>query len=222
MEKRTALWGLVHRKERWALSWRGWLALWLAGIAAIFFVFLKIHPFFAINRPVTADYLVVEGWTPDYALAAGFKEFKAHPYKGFLTTGCPLMEGYFLTEYPTFAHLAAATVRQLGVETNRLEAIPSYVKYRDRTYASALALKKHFQQQGRPLTSINILTLGAHARRTRLLFEKALPGVAIGVIAVENREFDPHHWWQSSSGVREVIGESLAYLYARFLFRPDR
>jgi hypothetical protein len=33
-------------------------------------------------------------------------------------------------------------------------------------------------------------------------------------------EFDPDHWWKTSAGVRGVIGEGLAYLYARLLFHP--
>jgi hypothetical protein len=32
---------------------------------------------------------------------------------------------------------------------------------------------------------------------------------------VQDRNFDPAHWWRSSAGVRTVIGEAIAYLYSR-------
>jgi len=69
--------------------------------------------------------------------------------------------------------------------------------------------------------SINILTEDAHARRTLLLYQKAFgKNVAVGVISVSNPNYDPTRWWRYSDGVREVIGESIAYIYARFFFWP--
>ena len=67
------------------------------------------------------------------------------------------------------------------------------------------------------MSSINVLTEGAHARRTRLLYQKAFgKNVAVGVVAISNPNYDPTQWWRYSDGVREVIGESIAYVYARF------
>jgi len=70
--------------------------------------------------------------------------------------------------------------------------------------------------------SINVLTEDAHARRTRLLYQKAFgKNVAVGVIAISNPDYDPKDWWRYSEGVREVIGESIAYIYAQFFFYPS-
>ena len=44
----------------------------------------------------------------------------------------------------------------------------------------------------------------------------------MGIISVENREYDPKRWWKYSEGVREVIGEGVGYVYARFLFHPEQ
>jgi len=66
------------------------------------------------------------------------------------------------------------------------------------------------------------MTLGPHARRSRLLFQKAFgKEVKVGVISVEDRDYDPAHWWRSSEGVREVLGEAIAYFYAKFFFSPS-
>ena len=69
------------------------------------------------------------------------------------------------------------------------------------------------------MSSINVLTEGAYARRTRLLYQKAFDqNVTVGIIAVSNPDYNPKQWWRYSDGVREVIGESIAYIYAEFFF----
>ncbi len=41
----------------------------------------------------------------------------------------------------------------------------------------------------------------------------------VGVIGVRNPDFDANRWWQYSDGVREVLGETIAYGYAKFFVR---
>jgi L,D-peptidoglycan transpeptidase YkuD (ErfK/YbiS/YcfS/YnhG family) len=36
-----------------------------------------------------------------------------------------------------------------------------------------------------------------------------------------NPDYNPKQWWRYSDGVREVIGESIAYIYAKFFFYPS-
>ena len=43
----------------------------------------------------------------------------------------------------------------------------------------------------------------------------------VGVIALPNVQYEADHWWRYSEGVKETLGEAIAYLYARFLFSPD-
>jgi len=42
-----------------------------------------------------------------------------------------------------------------------------------------------------------------------------------GIIAVSNPDYDPKQWWRYSDGVREVTGESIAYIYTKFFFYPS-
>ncbi len=103
-----------------------------------------------------------------------------------------------------------------------MQAVPSPVKYRDRTFGSALALRRWCGANHRQITAFNLVTLGPHARRSRLLFEKAFDDKArVGIISIENREYDPAHWWRYSEGVKEVVSEGVAYVYARFFFHPE-
>ncbi len=215
----TGFFGFIARKQRWRLTGRGWASACLVVVAGLVWSIANIYPFLAINAPVHGDILVVEGWLPDTALQQAVHIFERHDYRLLITTGGPLERGSFLSQYEAYAQLAATTMVRLGVDAGRIVAVPAPRVRRDRTYASALALRKWLKQSGMTIHSLNLVTLGAHARRSRLLFEKALgPGIDVGVIAVRDRTYDPGKWWTSSAGVRTIIGEGVAYIYARFLF----
>jgi uncharacterized SAM-binding protein YcdF (DUF218 family) len=97
--------------------------------------------------------------------------------------------------------------------------VPAAKVKRDRTYVSAVALRDWFRQRGPAPAALNVVTTDVHARRTRLLFEKAFgAGTRIGIIAVPDDRFDGVRWWRTSEGVRTVFSESLGYFYARVFF----
>jgi hypothetical protein len=67
--------------------------------------------------------------------------------------------------------------------------------------------------------TLNLYTVGAHARRSWSLYRKALgPRFEVGVISCENEEYDPERWWESSAGLKTVIDETIAWLYSQFFF----
>jgi hypothetical protein len=106
-----------------------------------------------------------------------------------------------------------------GVPRDRLSSVLFPGLKRDRTYYSAEAIAEWCRENGRTLTELNLVTTGQHARRSRLLYEKALGDqVRIGVIGLDDPTFDARHWWRSSEGIREVLFEGIAYVYVRFVF----
>jgi hypothetical protein len=219
----TALWGLFTRKKRWSLSWRGWVLLTSAGLLTAYLAFLNVYPFLAVTHRVNTDVLVVEGWIPRYAIRKAAEEFKTDSYQRIFTTGGPVegSDGY-TNDYNTSASVGAENLKNLGIPGGVVQMVPSRALSRERTYGSAVALRDWFREHSAPVQSINVLTEGAHARRTRLLYQKAFGrNVTIGIIAVSNPEFNPRQWWHYSDGLREVIGESIAYIYARFFFWPQ-
>jgi DUF218 domain-containing protein len=220
---RSLLWNMVIRKERWGLSWRGWLLLSTAGLVAAYFAFLNIHPFLAVTHRVNTNILVVEGWIPRYAIRGAAEEFKTSSYQHIFTTGGPVEGGGgYTNDYNTSASVGAEILKKRGVPGAFVQMVPSHVIDRDRTYSSAVALRDWFREHNTPVHSINVLTVDAHARRTCLLYQKAFGrNVTVGIIAVSNPDYDPKQWWHNSDGVREVIGESIAYIYARFFFYPS-
>ncbi len=220
MKSRKRAWGLFQRRDCLLPTWRGWIALLLVGAGLVAFVMRGMQPFLAVNDPVPGGLLVVEGWLPDYALEETITEFKRDHARPLMVTGGPIEHGAPLAEYRSLAELGAAALVRLGLDTNVVQAVPAPKVRRDRTYASAVALKNWLRQQGIGETNINVISLGPHARRTRLLFSRALGnGYRVGVICIQHQGYDPNRWWESSEGVRTVTGEMIAYGYARLLFR---
>ena len=215
-------WGILTRKERWGLSWRGWLIVILPPMLTAGSLVLTVHPFLSVTHRVDADVLVVEGWVHEYAIVAGVEEFKSGHYPRVYATGGPVTgSGGYTTDLNTAANVGAELLRKAGVPAESVQMVPSHLMGRDRTYDSALALRDWFQERKMPVRSINVVTEGIHARRTRLLFQKAFgDGVRVGIIAVPNPDYDHRRWWFCSEGVRDVVGEGIAYAYARLFFHP--
>jgi uncharacterized SAM-binding protein YcdF (DUF218 family) len=223
MESSKTCLGLLRRRQCLVPTLRGWLLLAL-GCAALTLVAARaVHPFLAVTDPVPGGVLVVEGWVPDYMLEAAIAEYKQNHYARLFVTGIPLQQGAPLSEYTNFAYLGAATLVKLGMNTNDVQAVPTGFTRRDRTYAMALSLKRWWRNHEMAPAKVNLITGGPHARRSRLMFEKALgKGVTVGVIAIPPNDYDERHWWYYSQGVRIIIGEMLAYTYARLLFYPPQ
>jgi len=221
MESCKVCLGLLRRRQCLVPTLRGWLLLGLSTVALLVLVFRGIHPFLAMTDPVPGGVLVVEGWVPDYMLEAAIAEFKRTHYDRLFVTGVPLQHGAPLSEYQNYANLGAATLVKLGLSTNRVQAVPAPAARRDRTYHTAVALKHWWRDHDLAPTRVNLITGGPHARRSRLMFQKALGrGVTVGVIAIPANDYDEQRWWRYSQGVRIIIGETLAYTYARLFFYP--
>jgi uncharacterized SAM-binding protein YcdF (DUF218 family) len=217
------LWGLFQRRSVVLPTWRGWILLVLVGSLLLTVIVRSLHPFLAVNTPINDGLLVVEGWTPDYGLSLAIQELKRNHYQKIYVTGGPIEYGMYLSAYKTYAELGAATLLKLGLDSNLVQAVPAPKVRQDRTYNAALALKRWWQAQGIKPERIHLISDGPHCRRSRLLFQKAMgDDVYIGVTSVPSSEYDEAHWWRYSSGVRNVIGEGLAYLYARLLFHPAK
>jgi DUF218 domain len=214
-------WSLWTRRECTVPTLRGWILLVVLGAVFVVLVIGKAHSFLTVNDPLPSDILVIEGWIPDYALQGTLTDVTHGRYRKVLVTGGPISAGTYLCGYTNWAELGANTLIRLGADTNIVEALPAGRVSRDRTYASAVALRAWFRLHQIDATPLNILTMADHSRRTRLLFREALGSdYPVGIISIEDRDYDPRRWWKTSEGVRTVIGEMLAYGYARFLFWP--
>lgn len=199
-------------------TWRGWIVLLLiAGIAGTFAV-RNAYYFLAPQDPTPGGLLVLEGWEPDYVLEETVEELRRNHYDGVVVTGQPIEKGAPLVEYDNYAILTVAVLERMGVNPAMLHVAPWATVRRDRTFASAVALRTWLREHGISGKPINLVCGGAHSRRSRLLYERTL-GTKVGVIAIEDQTFDPARWWTSSAGFRSVTDEAIAYIYARFIFQ---
>ena len=215
---------LIERKECWRVTWIGWmgvLAFW--GLVLLLFLF-SIHPFLAPTKPVDADILIADNFLEDYGLKKLSDEFRSKNYSLILSAGVQLPQGSPLAaEYKTSAELSAAILMKFGIDEKAIIAIPPKPVKRDRTFASALAVQSWLAQNNIQSKGINLFSMGSHSRRSWMLFKEAIgEEIPVGIIACENREYDPKRWWKTSSGVRTVLDETIAYIYAKLLFNPER
>ncbi len=215
--------GMVSRKPRWGLSLRGWVLALVTMLVIGTLVCLNVHPFLAVTDRIAADTLVVEGWVHEYAIRQAVAEYSTGHYQHLFTTGGPVIgKGGYINDYNTSASVGAELLVKAGIPRDSVQMVPSRVSDRNRTYSSAVALREWFHENNVRAHGINLVTEDAHARRSRLLFEKALgPEVAVGVIAASSPDYDAKRWWRYSDGISEVFGQGTAYIYAKFFFRPE-
>jgi len=209
---------LIRRREMWAITKEGWIIAIMGLIIAMLLIITNIHSFLAVNAPIKAGTLVVEGWLPDYAIESAIAEFKKGEYRQLITTGLPLGKGYYLAEYKNYAELTAATCIALGFDKDKVIAVPAASVVKHRTAASAIALRDWLAASALKVDSINLYSFGTHARRSWIIFKAVLnPDIKVGIIAAEPQDYNQQEWWKSSAGFRSVTGEILAYIYARFV-----
>ena len=194
------------------------LGLLTAGSLLFFALLLQSNAFLSKNTPLQAKILIIEGWLPDYALKEGMLKFKEGGYEQVFTTGGPLGTGSYLKEYRDYAHLAKATLLAMGMDEQEVIAVAAADVKRDRTYHSALALKKWMEENRVEKKNLDLASLGPHSRRSSILFQKAFgKEYEIGSIALMPEDYDPEKWYSSSEGVRTTIGELIAYVYVVLL-----
>ncbi len=219
---RRRFFGLLSRRERWGISAVGWLLIFLGALGVALIVLPNLYSFLAVTHRVEAKVLVVEGWVHTYAIRAAVAEFQTGRYDRIFTTGGPVVgKGGYVNDFQTEASVGAEQLKKQGIPDEVLQMVPTRVMGRDRTYSSAVALDEWFRSHGVSVQSINVVTEGAHARRSRLLFEKALGRqMEVGVISVPSPDFDDARWWHYSQGLEDVVQEGLGYFYAKILFHP--
>lgn len=218
MEK---FWGLLEYKPQWSLTLQGWLFVLLLLISIFLCFGLSIYPFLRVSQPIDAEVMVVEGWVRDEVIEGAIAEFQAKNYRLMITTGDELGRGKYLSEYDTFAEVAAATAIALGLDSKQVVAVPNINVALNRTAASAEAVKQWLMASELKVSAINLYSYDVHTRRSWLVFRRILePEIKVGAIAFPSYYYG-RSWWQTSQGVKSVILETMSYVYVKFIWRPE-
>lgn len=212
---------LFRRREALRPTWAGWMAIVVTVIAALRLLAPAMYGFLSPGSDGRADYLAIEGWIPDEAVPGTVARIRSGGHRAVFTTGGPLDSGGFLKEYRDYATAARATLIAAGAPAGAVTAVPAPPARRDRTLASAVALRDHLAAAGIASGTVALVTFDTHARRSRLLFRRALGGgFRVESVPYSCPRFGRNDWWTSSEGVRAVVYEGIAWIYSA-LVPPD-
>jgi hypothetical protein len=131
-------------------------------------------------------------------------------YSRIIAVAMPIDPLSPFAHFGTDADLWAARLVRVGVPRERVEIVRVPALDRHRTAHKALAVRRHLD--GRPAATVDLVSPSTHARRSFLAYERALHPTRVGVLSAPQADADKQ-WWNTSAGVRMVIGEALALGY---------
>ena len=206
---------LVKRKECWRLTGLGRLLLSLLIFSCISVFVFGIVGFLSQNKPVNGKILVIDGYIPDYSVKKAISIFNAGNYDLVITTGGDIASGFYLSEIHSMAELTKKVLIKLEFDSTKIIAISTGTVLKNRTLTSGIALKSYLSQNKLNQSKIDLIAIGCHSRRTKLLFAHALgEKYEVGIISIPDETYNRKKWWNSSKGVRTVISETIAYFYS--------
>ena len=204
---------LVQRRTVWLPTLFGWFLLLLLGcVPAVVWCFCG-EGILALTDRQPADVLVVEGWIGTEGIRAAYNEYVVGGYKSVVATGGLTGERWNARRW-NYANEAAEQLIRLGVPQDRLLVAPARNTEAQRTFEMAVAARNSVGLAA--IHSINVFTRGAHARRSRLVFEKVFgPEIPVGVISWKPPTFSDEPWWRSSDRAEDLIKETVGYVFER-------
>lgn len=213
---------LVRRRQVWLPTLLGSLVLFAVICAAGLLAVRLIHPFLAPNDPAPgASVLVVEGWLESRELDQAAEAFRKGRYQRMITTGGPSEKWPELSKTTSYADLAAGYLAKQGLGDIAITAVPAPTSKQDRTFLSAVKLRDWAQKEDFALVVLDVFSDGSHARRSRMLYQMALgPKVKVGILSADPAQYDEERWWQTSAGVKAVLGETISVIWTICCFYP--
>jgi hypothetical protein len=208
---------LVQRRTVRCPTVLGWLCLFGCVCAPFVFWWYDCESFLCRTQRLPAEVLVVEGWIGEQGIQAAAEEFKQGGYQYLVTTGGPTSDLWSPQQW-NYAEMAQETLINAGIPKDKIIAAPSKTAESQRTFAAAAAAGRALQARGIRPKAINLFTLGAHARRSRLIFAKTFPpGTQVGVISWPPLARKTGPWWRSSERAEDIIKETVGYFFELLL-----
>jgi hypothetical protein len=200
---------IAWRGAKWSSKLTGGLCLVLVLLTPVFWLCFYGETFFSLTRRVPAEVLVVEGWIGNDGIRAAAAEFETADYRYIVATGGQTDNRPHSRNY---AEIAGEELIRSGIPKDRLIIAPTGEIERERTFKSAVAAWQALQHRGIHTEDINVLTLGPHARRSRLVYAKVFaPAAHVGVIAWTPSDYETGPWWQSRGRTKCFLKEIVGY-----------
>lgn len=204
---------LFRKKEVLVPTFKGSILLLLLFAGLLLAAGAGLYPFLAQNNPLPdADVAIIEGWMSDAELVSVLSGLPDGTV--CVATGGPIYFASDLFQERTYAELMASRLIKLGVMEENIVVASAPDTSADRTYVSALAARRIMEAEGIFGRPANIYTVGAHGRRSFLLYHYAFGSDALlGVVSIENLEVDLRRWWSSSAAFKSICTELLSLMY---------
>jgi hypothetical protein len=124
----------------------------------------------------------------------------------------------FRNNLTTTAQLARSKLIRIGIDSTKIIAVSAEKVRLNRTLTSALAFRNWLYVQDKDLNGINIISLGPHARRTWMTYNKILnEKYKIGIISIpEESDIQISGARKALKTLREILG----IIYYWFLLIP--
>lgn len=200
----------------WWPTWPVWIfALFLLLVPFVTWWFAA-EPFLAATERRGTNALILEGWIGIDGVRAAHDEYLRGGYSYIITAG-GMTENRWGSQRWNYANEAHDLLVRLGVPSDRVISAPAADTAAHRTFAAATAVRRTLAKRTMTLKQANVLTLGVHARRSRLVFAKVLPDVEVGVISWRPTAYAPGPWWESSERAEDLLKETVGYLFELLL-----
>jgi hypothetical protein len=212
---------LLRRRQVLVPTLLGW-AILLAALALVATVAVRgSYAFLAVTRPVPAQILVIEGWLPNDQLDQALAVYRTKGgFARIFTTGGPISE-FETPSAPSYAERARNYLVAQGVPSDLVVAVPAPPSAQDRSFLNAVTLREFLARSGQPADALDVVSVGAHCRRSWLVYRLAFgDGARVGMIAVRPTEYDPDAWWRTSAGAKDVLGEWIGWAWTALFFHP--
>jgi hypothetical protein len=120
-----------------------------------------------------------------------------------------------INNFNSYAELARNRLITMGISSSRIIATPGNRARINRTLTSALAFRDWLKTTNIDIRGINIITIGTHARRTWMTYNKILDEkYSIGIISL------PDYRYRTSIRMLKTIRETLGIIYYWFILIP--
>jgi len=212
---------LFRRRAIWIPTIWGWLLALAIVAGALLSVGRCIHPFLALDEPVDAPLLVIEGWMAPEELDQAMVRFRNGNYRQVITTGGPVPVNHFFQNPVSYAELARDYLVRRGLKADVVTAVPAPESAQDRTFLSAVMVREQLKRSGQTVAAMNVYSSGVHSRRTRAVYQMAFgPDVRVGILAARPTAYDPEAWWTTSVGAKTVVMEAISWVWTMLFFHP--
>jgi hypothetical protein len=208
---------LLRKRTVYVPTLLGWLLIFAAFAAPICWWLVDGESYLCQTDRLKPDILVVEGWIGADAIEASAAEFTGGHYR-LVVTSSGLTDTSWDRHQYSYAQVAAGLLLRAGVPARKILVASPVETPNRRTFESAVAVRDALASRGIVPETINVFTFGAHARRSRLVYEKVFRGKApVGVISWAPPGYYSSPMTGSSERSADFIKETAGYLYELLL-----